>query len=177
MSHLRLWPILPVLLTGYRNSRRGTSRRKACDSCSRSKVRCNFSMPCTRCVDQGKECLYSQGTPLDLGTSIRLPRIPSVHPYGEIRSGRHHSLSKSRSLSFSPPEQYHPPSPSTKSLFSDRGEGSSSTSSQLALPAFVESPTITSTLLYTAGRSESESPTSPGLEIFDLDIQKYRKRN
>ncbi|KAH6888802.1 fungal-specific transcription factor domain-containing protein [Coprinopsis sp. MPI-PUGE-AT-0042] len=39
-----------------RNSQR--SRRKSCQSCAESKVKCNLQQPCGKCVARGRECVF-----------------------------------------------------------------------------------------------------------------------
>ncbi|KAG2009474.1 STE-12 alpha [Coprinopsis cinerea AmutBmut pab1-1] len=39
-----------------RNSHK--SRRKSCQSCAESKVKCNLQFPCSKCVARGRECVF-----------------------------------------------------------------------------------------------------------------------
>ncbi|KAF6747439.1 fungal-specific transcription factor domain-containing protein [Ephemerocybe angulata] len=39
-----------------RNSNR--SRRKSCQACAESKVKCNLQLPCSKCIARGRECVF-----------------------------------------------------------------------------------------------------------------------
>ena len=34
------------------------SRRKSCQACAESKVKCDLRQPCTKCISRGKECVF-----------------------------------------------------------------------------------------------------------------------
>ncbi|KZT24208.1 hypothetical protein NEOLEDRAFT_1242675 [Neolentinus lepideus HHB14362 ss-1] len=40
------------------------TRRKSCQSCAESKVKCDLQYPCTKCKNRGKDCIYVGGPPL-----------------------------------------------------------------------------------------------------------------
>ena len=51
----------------YRSSSR--SRRKSCQSCADSKVRCDLQRPCSKCKARGRECVYTNAP--SAGSSAR----------------------------------------------------------------------------------------------------------
>ena len=40
------------------DSNQNKSRRKSCQACAESKVRCDLVQPCAKCVSRGKECVF-----------------------------------------------------------------------------------------------------------------------
>lgn len=40
------------------NSNVYRSRRKSCQACAESKIRCDLEFPCSKCVSRGKECIF-----------------------------------------------------------------------------------------------------------------------
>ncbi|TFK81381.1 hypothetical protein K466DRAFT_667145 [Polyporus arcularius HHB13444] len=57
------------LLTRHRrtccDSSANRSRRKSCQSCAESKVKCDLQRPCAKCKARGRECVYANGTAAD----------------------------------------------------------------------------------------------------------------
>lgn len=60
VSRQVLLVVLPLLiLMSYRGITR--SRRKSCQSCAESKVRCDLQHPCSKCQARGRDCVYAAG--------------------------------------------------------------------------------------------------------------------
>ncbi|KAJ7572940.1 hypothetical protein C8J56DRAFT_1067286 [Mycena floridula] len=49
------------------NASGGRSRKKSCESCVQSKVKCDRQAPCSRCIHGGKQCIYANGHYLNKG--------------------------------------------------------------------------------------------------------------
>ncbi|KAK0462101.1 uncharacterized protein EV420DRAFT_1666265 [Desarmillaria tabescens] len=120
------------------------SRRKSCQACAESKVKCNLQYPCSKCVSRGKKCVF-----------INDPAVSRHKKYGARKRS---SQVKTESQPIIIPDQ----------------RSSCSPSSPASSPDSLQSPTFHRTLLpgldfhCTPGFSPSlSSHSSPPSDIFD----------
>jgi hypothetical protein len=60
-------------------SNAGRSRRTACESCAKSKIKCDLEQPCSKCVNRGRECVYLNDPNASKEKSKQSPtRAPSL---------------------------------------------------------------------------------------------------
>ncbi|VDB95763.1 unnamed protein product [Peniophora sp. CBMAI 1063] len=66
------------------------SRRKSCQSCAESKIKCDLQEPCTRCSTRGKDCVYLNDPKASLekkaaSVARKNQRLPAVQEDGSDR--------------------------------------------------------------------------------------------
>ncbi|KAJ7301711.1 hypothetical protein DFH08DRAFT_723937 [Mycena albidolilacea] len=125
------------------------SRRKSCEACAESKIKCNLQFPCAKCTSRGRECVF-QNDP------------------EESRRKCSKRKSKSRSVSESPPLSPSPELPSSSSSpppedYSRTPSRSPSSSDINALPDLSLSESGASS----EDSSIQSSPRSENFQTFD----------
>ncbi|KAJ6585674.1 fungal-specific transcription factor domain-containing protein [Mycena capillaripes] len=125
------------------------SRRKSCEACAESKIKCNLEYPCAKCTSRGRECVF-------------------LNDPEESRNKSLSSKTTSRKSTPQPVERSAPPTPppspkmpSTPVEGSSRATSSSPSSYFLALPALSESGTSSEV------SSSQSSPRSESFQTFD----------
>ncbi|KAJ7806999.1 fungal-specific transcription factor domain-containing protein [Mycena olivaceomarginata] len=112
-------------------------RKKSCEACTESKVKCNLQYPCAKCTSRGRQCVFRNNPVASRNRSCRERRrstsLPPSTECSALPSPKIHSLSSGWA------------SPATSS-------SSSSSSHTLNLPALSES---------------GSSPRSEGFQPFD----------
>ncbi|KAJ7712366.1 hypothetical protein B0H16DRAFT_1625176 [Mycena metata] len=121
------------------------SRRKSCEACAESKIKCNLQLPCAKCTSRGRECVF-RNDPEKSRNRV------------SARGSKHSSHSaepeeEERSASPTPPA-----SPKISEASSSRTTSTSPSSHFLSLPALSES---------TSSESNHSSPRSEDFQSFD----------
>ncbi|KAJ7506921.1 hypothetical protein B0H11DRAFT_1973396 [Mycena galericulata] len=121
------------------------SRRKSCEACAESKIKCNLQYPCAKCTSRGRECVF-QNDPEESRNKCSTSKAGSRK---SPTSTKPEEACRSPTPPLSP--QVRPQSPEESSRGSD-----SPSSLFLILPALSDS-----------GSSESSSQSSPRSEDFN----------
>ncbi|KAJ7704789.1 hypothetical protein B0H17DRAFT_1038568 [Mycena rosella] len=117
------------------------SRRKSCEACAESKIKCNLQYPCAKCTSRGRECVFQNDPEESRSKSMSSKLVPRKAPCSpEVH---HHRTSP-------PPAIDRSPSPEGSS----RTSSSSPSSGLLSLPALSDSD------------GSSSLPSSPRSEDF-----------
>ncbi|KAF9525895.1 fungal-specific transcription factor domain-containing protein [Crepidotus variabilis] len=165
------------------------SRRKSCQACAESKVKCNLQHPCSKCAARGRDCVFINDPEASRNKKLaskRMPRTPNSQStsasdgdFSSETSGGFDSLSSESAaspLSFgshgadgyfhliSPTlstSELHPPHGYGIAMHSNASDGSSSACSSRSSPR----------LEYFDPRQEF--PNSPGMnfDISELDVE------
>ncbi|KAJ7273751.1 fungal-specific transcription factor domain-containing protein [Mycena rebaudengoi] len=135
------------------------SRRKSCEACAESKIKCNLEYPCAKCTSRGRECVF-QNDPEESRTKSSASKASS------------RKATNSPKLVDSPlpssPASEDLASPVTPDLSSDfsASPGSSRSASASPPPPFFSLPELSNSP--SSSRSSSlSSPTSDDLPCFD----------
>ncbi|KAI0064073.1 hypothetical protein BV25DRAFT_1823579 [Artomyces pyxidatus] len=177
------------LLTRHKRScgdllNQNKSRRKSCQSCAESKVRCDLKQPCSKCTARGKECVFinDPATSREKKAAAAARRRASTASTASSRSTA--SEDSSRSIS-SPPSSSSTSSSETAAVFSSAFPFDMDTNTELSLmtgpePGSSSTFDISSTdLLFQPSSDPSACPElsassttsscmSPRSEIFDM---------
>ncbi|KAJ7174139.1 fungal-specific transcription factor domain-containing protein [Mycena crocata] len=117
------------------------SRRKSCEACAESKIKCNLEYPCAKCTSRGRECIFQN----------------------DPEESRNKSSSKAASRKYSaspkPADDSRSTTPPPQDPSSSRTRSSSPSSLSLNLPALSESGSSDSSI--------HSSPRSEGFQTFD----------
>ncbi|KAF7318468.1 hypothetical protein HMN09_00356000 [Mycena chlorophos] len=124
------------------------SRRKSCEACAESKIKCNMQWPCSRCTHRGRHCVFlNDPEETKAKAASRQPETPSSSP------------NTPPSERASPPLSPSPSSPS--SIIPTSPSLSSSTGSSSSSPSIPAAP-------YGAGGARSSLDSSL-LDLLDPD--------
>ncbi|KAF8215368.1 hypothetical protein K438DRAFT_1801129 [Mycena galopus ATCC 62051] len=153
------------------------SRRKCCEACAESKIKCNLEYPCAKCVSRGRECVFQNDPQESRNKSLKA-----------FRKSSQCSTSTETSRSSTPPPSPKNPSPPPED--SSRTASSCSPSSHLlSLPDLSESGTSSDSSIHSSPRSENfqtfdeppfryafevgaycDDPLGPTLSAFDQSL-------
>ncbi|KAF9565095.1 hypothetical protein CPC08DRAFT_659666 [Agrocybe pediades] len=134
------------------------SRRKSCQACAESKVKCNLQQPCSKCTSRGKECVF-----------INDPQVSRDKKFGKKASPRSSATRSENDFSESATslDSLGPSSPSSTFSFGSQGPD---TLSYLLPP---NQPSLGSSFASGVSNvSDCSSPacssrSSPRLELYD----------
>ncbi|KAJ7133378.1 hypothetical protein C8R44DRAFT_23153 [Mycena epipterygia] len=119
------------------------SRRKSCEACAESKIKCNLEWPCAKCTSRGRECVFRNDPEESRNKTLKLKSATSpvaLCPPTPPLSPQIHS----------PPSEA---SPRTRS------------SSPIGLPALSDSGA--------SSESSAHSPRSEDFHIFDENLDQF----
>ncbi|KZT02132.1 uncharacterized protein LAESUDRAFT_794302 [Laetiporus sulphureus 93-53] len=54
------------------------SRRRSCQACADSKVKCDLQQPCSKCRNCGRDCIYVNGAPVASGSRAAKQQMPDM---------------------------------------------------------------------------------------------------
>ncbi|KAK0202278.1 hypothetical protein DFS33DRAFT_1264057 [Desarmillaria ectypa] len=134
------------------------SRRKSCQACAESKVKCNLENPCSKCISRCKECIYINDPAVsrDKKNKAKKRRLQKMELPSEGTSEPSSSpTSSSDSLPSPHSGELSPTLHSTLSLAADAAPFSSSTSSSLS---DIFGAVIKDAVTITDGNSELHDP-------------------
>ncbi|KAJ7720852.1 hypothetical protein DFH07DRAFT_760681 [Mycena maculata] len=128
------------------------SRRKSCEACAESKIKCDLQYPCTKCTSRGRECVF-QNDPEDSRRKSSISRARSR---------------KSPASTAAQPGEAHfthftPPSSSDRQTLA--ADGSSGRPSASPSPLVTDLPALSD-----SGSSGSSSPQSDDSHAFDEQL-------
>ncbi|EMD37597.1 hypothetical protein CERSUDRAFT_114245 [Gelatoporia subvermispora B] len=112
----------------------GRSRRKSCQACADSKIKCDLQRPCSKCVARKRECIYVTGPDvMPQKSSPQLSDATTSPTNGDSQASSSPTLANSSQLQHSDPTP--PEHPGSSSHSSD-----SMASTSPSLPAVPETP-------------------------------------
>ncbi|KAF7364561.1 Zinc finger protein klf1 [Mycena venus] len=131
------------------------SRRKSCEACAESKIKCNLQWPCAKCTSRGRECVFRNDPEESrLKSSNRARKTASSSRSMTDDSAPSTPPLSPRMMSSPPPDDF-------PSHFSSRATSISPSSHILSLPALSESGTSSEV------SSSHSSPRSEDFQSFD----------
>ncbi|KAJ7436488.1 hypothetical protein B0H11DRAFT_2110335 [Mycena galericulata] len=136
------------------------SRRKSCEACAESKIKCNLQYPCSKCTSRGRKCVF-QNDPAEARMKKRSKGSESAaasSPESPPAEGCPRSLTPP----FPSPPRNRSPASDECSMTRRSSCSSTSSSSLSPLPALAECDSGTS-----SSSSESSSSQSPRSQTFD----------
>ncbi|KAJ6614785.1 hypothetical protein B0H10DRAFT_125309 [Mycena sp. CBHHK59/15] len=150
------------------------SRRKSCEACAESKIKCNLQYPCAKCTSRGRECVFQNDPEESRNKSLSTKggsRKPTTAPKPLAAVSPPTSpLSASPTIQPAVP----PSSDCPDTCESSRASSASPTSHLLRLPELSDSPASSESSSFHSSPRSDDFPTFDEPFDFPFDVGLYQ---